>query len=399
MDESRNDEALRPTRTTWAVALVVALAGYLVWQFVPNSPALLDADTSPRSVAQRDDLTTEEKRVTQLFQTASPSVVYVRNRTVVSVPRDVGGTVRRDPTVLQEGTGSGFIWTGAGFIVTNYHVIHVQKELEASRQLEVTLSNHESFAAQVVGQELEKDIAVLKIEAPQNVLPPIAVGSSSDLLVGQSVYAIGNPFSLDQTLTHGIISGLDRDMPAKYFEAQRGQHWITGVIQTDAAINPGNSGGPLLDSAGRLIGMNTAIKGETGENTGVGFAVPVDTINRIVTDILRYGQARRPGLGVTVKLFPEGVAIHDVFTEGGAARAGLKKGTFKTVGYTRQGEPIEALVTADLILGVNGKTVRSTEDLFRELDRHQVGEKMDLLIQRAGEKLHVEVELSYLPPQ
>jgi S1-C subfamily serine protease len=399
MDEPHNDEALRPTRTTWAVALVVALAGYLVWQFVPNSRALLDPDTAPRSVAQRGDLTADEKRVTQLFQTASPSVVYVRNRTVVKVPRDAQGGIRLDPTVVQEGTGSGFIWDSAGFVVTNYHVIHVPDGLEASRQLEVTLSNHESFAAQVVGQELEKDIAVLKIDAPQNVLPPIALGSSSDLLVGQSVYAISNPFSLDLTLTHGIISGLDRDMPAKYNDPLRGQHWITGVIQTDAAINPGNSGGPLLDSAGRLIGMNTAIKCETGENTGVGFAVPVDTINRIVTDILRYGQARRPGLGVTVQLFPEGVAIHDVFPEGGAARAGLKSGEFKTVGVTRQGKALEAIVTADLILGVNGKTVHNPEDLFRELDRHQVGEKMDLVIRRGSETLHVEVELAYLPPQ
>src|SRR5262249_40478519 len=199
MDEPRNDEALRPTRTTWAVALVVALAGYLVWQFVPNSRALLDPDATPRSVVARGELTPEEKRVTQLFQTASPSVVYVRNRTVVTIPPGTLGGMRRDPTVLQEGTGSGFIWDSAGFIVTNYHVIHVPRELESSRQLEVTLSNHESFAAQVVGQEIEKDIAVLKIDAPQNVLPPIAVGSSSDLLVGQSVYAIGNPFSLDQT--------------------------------------------------------------------------------------------------------------------------------------------------------------------------------------------------------
>jgi S1-C subfamily serine protease len=399
MDEPRNDEALRPTRTTWAVALVVALAGYLVWQFVPNSRATLDPDAQPRSVVARGDLTPQERVVTQLFQTASPSVVYIRNRTVVPLPHETDGVRRLDPTVVQEGTGSGFIWDSAGFVVTNYHVIHVDETLEASRQLEVTLSNHESFPAQVVGTEREKDIAVLKIEAPQNVLPPIAVGSSSDLLVGQSVYAIGNPFSLDLTLTHGIISGLDRDMPSSYKDPYRGQHWITGVIQTDAAINPGNSGGPLLDSAGRLIGMNTAIKGETGENTGVGFAVPVDTINRIVTDILRYGQARRPGLGIKVKPFPEGVVIYEVMKDGGAARAGLVSGVFKEIGRTRGGDRVEEVVTADVIVGVNSKPVRTTEDLFRELDRHQAGEKVQLTLQRGKESLHVDVELSYLPPQ
>jgi S1-C subfamily serine protease len=399
MDDRLLSEEPRPTRTTWIVALTIALAGYLVWQFVPTSSALLDPDAQPRSVTPRGELTPQEKQVTQLFQSVSPSVVYIRNRVESAADVDARGR-RRDPTVVREGTGSGFVWDSAGHIVTNYHVIHVDPRLEALRHLEVALAGSDPksglFDAQVVGFEVEKDIAVLKIAAPQSVLPPIALGSSADLLVGQSVYAIGNPFGLDQTLTHGLISGLERDMPAMYYESGRGQHWITGVIQTDAAINPGNSGGALLDSAGRLIGMNTAIHSDTGENTGIGFAIPVDMINRIVTDILRYGQARRPGLGVKVLTANNvrGVIIDEVQPGSASERAGLKSAV-----YERAGDRKSRIVTADVIVGVNGKKVEGPDDLFLELDRHQAGDKVKLDIVRDSERLKVEVELQYLPSQ
>ena len=404
MDDRLLAEEPRPTRTTWIVALTIALAGYLVWQFVPTSAALLDPDAQPRSVTPRGELTPQERQVTQMFQTVSPSVVYIRNRVESAKNVDARGR-RRDPTIVQEGTGSGFVWDGAGHIVTNYHVIHVQQDLEPMRHLEVALAGSDPkgglYDAQVVGFEVEKDIAVLKIAAPQSLLPPIALGSSADLLVGQSVYAIGNPFGLDQTLTHGLISGLERDMPAMYYESGRGQHWITGVIQTDAAINPGNSGGALLDSAGRLIGMNTAIHSDTGENTGIGFAIPVDMINRIVTDILRYGQARRPGIGAKVLTAPNesGVAVAEVIRGGGAEKAGLKNGDLR-MGRDRLGQTIILEpFTADVIVGANGKRVRNTEDLFRELDRHQAGEKVKLEVLRGSERLNVEVELQYLQSQ
>jgi S1-C subfamily serine protease len=399
MDDRLLTDEPRPTRTTWIVAVTIALAGYLVWQFVPTSAALLDPDTQPRAVTPRGELTLQEKQVTQLFQSVSPSVVYIRNRVESTADGD-GGFLRLDPTVIQEGTGSGFVWDSEGHLVTNYHVIHVPHELERMRRLEVTLAGSDPksppYEAQIVGFEVEKDIAVLKISAPQSVLSPIPLGRSSDLLVGQSVYAIGNPFGLDQTLTHGLISGLDRDMPAKYFDVTRGQHWITGVIQTDAAINPGNSGGALLDSAGRLIGMNTAIHSDTGENTGIGFAIPVDMINRIVTDILRYGQARRPGLGV--KVMPagakRGVIISEVQAGSAAERAGLKSAVFQ-----KRGGQITGIVSADVIVGVNGRKVEGTEDLFLELDRHQAGDKVKLEVARGTERLNVEVELQNLQSQ
>jgi S1-C subfamily serine protease len=399
MDDRLLTDEPRPTRTTWIVAVTIALAGYLVWQFVPTSAALLDPDAKPRSVTPRGDLTPQEKQVTQLFQNVSPSVVCIRNRVESAPDVDARGR-RRDPTLFQEGTGSGFVWDSEGHVVTNYHVIHVPPELERLRHLEVALAGSDPksgpYEAQIVGFEVEKDIAVVKISAPQSVLPPIPLGSSADLLVGQSVYAIGNPFGLDQTLTHGLISGLDRDMPARYFETGRGQHWITGVIQTDAAINPGNSGGALLDSAGRLIGMNTAIHSDTGENTGIGFAIPVDMINRIVTDILRYGQARRPGLGVRVRNVPgiRGVVVDEVQPGSASERAGLKSAV-----YEHRGNQITGILSADVIVGVNGKKIERTEDLFLELDRHQAGDKVKLEIQRGNERMNVEAELQYLQSQ
>jgi S1-C subfamily serine protease len=284
--------------------------------------------------------------------------------------------------MIREGTGSGFIWDSDGHVVTNYHVIHGGTELQV-------ILGDQTWKAQVVGYEVEKDIAVLKIAAPKESLVPVAIGASGDLKVGQNVFAIGNPFGLDHTLTTGIISGLGREMMARYEEEGRGQRPITDLIQTDAAINPGNSGGPLLDSGGRLIGMNTAIVSESGSYSGVGFAIPVDTINRTVTEILRFGKASRPGLGINPlndsasrQLRVDGVVVYRVQPNTAAARAGLRSLVESAEGYA-----------FDAIVAINGAPIHNQNDLFRELGHHQVGDRVKLKVLRDGQQVDIDVEL------
>ncbi|HEX6984193.1 MAG TPA: trypsin-like peptidase domain-containing protein, partial [Planctomycetaceae bacterium] len=248
--------------------------------------------------------------------------------------------------------------------------------------------------ARYVGGEPDKDIAVLKIDAPEGDLPPILVGSSSDLLVGQKVFAIGNPFGLDQTLTTGVISGLGREIEARSGAA------ISNVIQTDAAINPGNSGGPLLDSAGRLIGMNTAIYSPSGAYAGVGFAIPVDDINRMVPQIIRTGRVEQVGLGVRIvsddlveqfvergELPRRGVLVFDVVPGGAAAEAGLRP-----TRETRQG-----IDWGDLIVAIDGEPVETSKDLFRILGERSAGDQVTLTVVRDGETVRVDVMLRVLP--
>ena len=376
-------EAESRRATSWRAAVVVALAGIAIWKFTGNDGGILDPDAKPREVAPRGDLEAGEQATIALFEKASPSVVFIRN---VAIEHGQGGLI---PTETREGTGSGFLWDDRGHVVTNYHVIHDSSELE------VTLANHEIYRALIVGYEVEKDIAVLAIEAPKDRLKPLAVGSSSDLRVGQSVYAIGNPFGLDQTLTAGIISGLGREMPAKFEEEGRGQRLLTDLIQTQAPINPGNSGGPLLDSAGRLIGMNTAIVSPSGASAGIGFAMPVDTINRVVTELVRFGQASRPSLGVRIlsdfvsaAYGVRGVVVTGVVPGSGAARAGLHGET--TVRYNRPSP------NCDVIVAVDGAPVRNSNDLFRALSHREVGDKVELGVVRKGETLTLGVELQDL---
>ncbi|MBI4422408.1 MAG: trypsin-like peptidase domain-containing protein, partial [Elusimicrobia bacterium] len=263
---------MRRTSPLWLSLLVVA------------APALAARRTPPppRPVAPRGDLSASERATMELFQRSNASVAYI---TSMVVRRDVFSL---NILEIPRGAGSGFIWDDQGHVVTNFHVI------EGASSAEVTLADHSKWSAKLVGVAPEKDLAVLRIEAPAARLRPIPIGSSRDLQVGQSVYAIGNPFGLDQTLTTGVISALGREIHSA------SGHPIQGVIQTDAAINPGNSGGPLLDSSGRLIGVNTAIASPSGAFAGVGFAVPVDTVNRFVPQLIAFGKITRPGLGVTI---------------------------------------------------------------------------------------------------
>jgi S1-C subfamily serine protease len=279
---------------------------------------------------------------------------------------------------IPQGTGSGFVWDKTGRIVTNYHVIS-----DANR-IQVTMADSSVWKAVLVGAAPDKDLAVIQISAPADMLKPINIGESSKLLVGQKVFAIGNPFGLDHTMTSGIISALGREIKAITGRL------IKGVIQTDAAINPGNSGGPLLDSAGRLIGINTAIYSPSGAYAGIGFAVPVDEINRVIPQLIKNGRMIRPGIGVsladeraTKMMGISGALILGVVKGSAADKAGLHP--------TRQFE--NDLVLGDIITAVNGKKVTSPDDLASELENYKVGDEVTLTIERNDRTIKVTLRL------
>jgi S1-C subfamily serine protease len=337
-----------------------------------NRP-LHDPNSVPRAVVPRADLAAEEQATIALFRLTSPSVVYI---TTVALRRDI---FNLNLFEIPQGSGSGFIWDEDGHIITNYHVIQ-----DASKA-KVTLADQSVWDAKLVGISPSKDLAVLAIEAPRHLLKPLAVGTSHDLLVGQNVFAIGNPFGLDQTLTTGIISALGREI-----KAENGRT-ITGVIQTDAAINPGNSGGPLLDSAGRLIGVNTAIYSPSGSSAGIGFAVPVDTVNRVVPQLIRYGRVVRPGLGIRIaddatarRLHLPGVLIMQNEAGGAAEAAGLQGTRWDDRG---------GLILGDIIVGLDSTPVRTSDDLLNALETHQVGDTVQLDIIRDKQRKRLSITL------
>jgi S1-C subfamily serine protease len=317
----------------------------------------------PRAVTARGDLAQDELNTIDIFRANSPSVVYI---TSIALRR---GLFSLNAVEIPQGTGSGFVWDTKGSIVTNYHVIS-----DANR-IQVTMADHSTWRAHLVGAAPDKDLAVLKINAPSNVLKPIAVGKSDDLLVGQKVFAIGNPFGLDQTITTGIISALGREIKSITGRI------IQGMVQTDAAINPGNSGGPLLDSAGRLIGVNTAIFSPSGAYAGIGFAVPVNTVNKTVPQIIQYGHVIKPGIGATLaderlagRLGIEGILILSIERNSPAEKAGLKPTT------QNRGE----VILGDIITAVNHTKVSSYDQLRTELERFGVGADITLTIIREG---------------
>jgi S1-C subfamily serine protease len=351
------------------------ILGLLIWASPHLQPSQVREKTLPsRPVATRGPLLPEEQRAIAIFEEARASVVYIT--TLVS---------RTDFFTLKvfeipQGTGSGFIWDDAGHIVTNFHVI------SEAENVQVTLADRSVFKADLVGTAPDKDLAVLRIRAPKEKLPPIRLGMSSDLKVGQSVYAIGNPFGLDQTLTTGIISALGREIESLT------RRPIQGVIQTDAAINPGNSGGPLLDSAGRLIGVNTAIYSPSGAYAGVGFAVPIDTVNRIVPQLIAFGKVIQPGLGVQVVEdsiarqvgIAEGVLILDVDPRGAAASSGMMP-----TRYDRD----RNVVLGDIIVSIDGQSIKTSNDLYKTLERYNVGDEIRVEVMRAGRKRTLTVRL------
>jgi S1-C subfamily serine protease len=331
-------------------------------------------DARPRPVTPRGELTASERQNIRIFQKASPSVAYIT--TLVDKEDFFSFDVRR----ARQGTGSGFVWDELGHIVTNYHVI------QGADAAQVTLFDQSTYDARLVGGSAEKDLAVLRIGAPSSKLKPFPVGTSFDLAVGQEVYAIGNPFGLDQTLTNGIISALGREIESP------DNLPIRDVIQTDAAINPGNSGGPLLDSSGRLIGVNAAIVSSSGSSAGVGFAIPVDTVNWVVPELISKGRIIRPGLGITAasdsvsqRLGVEGVAILRTTRGGPAEQAGLKP--------TKKDRNGRA-VLGDVIVAIGGEKVTSTRDLYIALEKHRVGETVKVTLLRDKRRVDVSVRLA-----
>jgi S1-C subfamily serine protease len=372
----RRLEHVRHRRSLFAALGASALLfGCLGWRL--EHALGLASIAPPRPALQRSDLDAEERTNIDLFRQSSPAVVHVTN---LSLRRDARTL---DSLAIPQGAGTGFVWDEAGHVVTNFHVI------QGSDAVSVALAQStEPLRARVIGSSAQHDLAVLELEdPPRELLAPLAIGSSSDLLVGQKVWAIGNPFGLDQTLTTGVISGLGREIRSPT------GHRIQDVIQTDAAINPGNSGGPLLDSSGRVIGINTAIVSPSGAYAGIGFAVPVDIVKRVVPELIRRGRVSRPGLGVVMlpegynrRYRFEGVGIESVQPDGPAARAGLRDAQFYNDGS----------IAMDVITAIDGQPVRSRYDLMDVLDGRAVGDEIEVTVRRGRREQSVRMQLAAL---
>ncbi len=328
---------------------------------------LLVSDIPPLSADAR---TEDEKNTIAVFRAAARSTVFVTEKRLAV---DYFGQTME----VAAGSGSGFVWDQEGHVVTNYHVV------KDARSLTVTLQDHRSFDATVVGVEPRKDIAVLRIKAPKQDLFPIQVPAekSRRLEVGQKAIAIGNPFGLDQTLTTGVISALGREVQGI------GGVSIRDMVQTDAAINPGNSGGPLIDSTGRLIGMNTMIYSRSGSSAGIGFAVPVASIARVVPQIIRTGHAEQVDPALEQRANIKGAIVIRVISGSPADKAGLRGVTQDFTGIT----------LGDVIVGIGAERIESYDDLYNTLDRHRAGETVDVTILRAGKTMKVPIELVTLP--
>ncbi|WP_333841947.1 S1C family serine protease [Pelomicrobium sp.] len=358
--------------------VVVAALALIAWQFWPwIESTFLRTNAAPRVVTPRGDLAEDEKATIELFQRTKDSVVFISTR------ERVMDLWTRNIFTIPRGTGSGFIWDERGHVVTNYHVI------AGASEARVQLSDGRGYGAALVGASPAHDLAVLRIGVSVNRPPPVLIGTSHDLKVGQKVFAIGNPFGLDWTLTTGIVSALDRSLPAG-----DGESLIEHLIQTDAAINPGNSGGPLLDSAGRLIGVNTAIYSPSGAYAGVGFAVPVDTVNRVVPQLIAHGKYVRPALGIQVdeglnrvmteRLGVEGVLVLRVTPGSSAEAAGLRAARV---------QPDGRFVPGDIITGINDQPVDSVAKLLSRLEDFRVGDTVKLNLLRDGHPVDVQVTL------
>ncbi|RUM43658.1 MAG: 2-alkenal reductase [Hydrogenimonas sp.] len=349
----------------------------IFWQSLPLIENFIIAQQAqPRPITPRGSLAEDEKTTIELFERTKDSVVYIATSKAVIDPWT------RNIYTIPRGTGSGFVWDEFGHIVTNYHVI------EGASEARVQLSDGRDYRAVLIGASPSHDLAVLRINVPIKRPHPVMIGTSHDLKVGQKAFAIGNPFGLDWTLTTGIISALDRSM------TEENGAVIRHLIQTDAAINPGNSGGPLLDSAGRLIGVNTAIYSPSGAYAGIGFAIPVDTVNRIVPQLIAYGQYLEPSLGIETderinhlaqtQLGFDGVMVLRTVPGSFAEKAGIRGITVYPDGSFDLG---------DIILSINGQPVHSVKDITDILDNYKVGDRVTVEIARHGKVIKKELIL------
>jgi S1-C subfamily serine protease len=361
-----------------AVGLVVGAVVLFVW--LRSGTRGVNPDARPRAITARGALTESEQTNIRIYEENSVSVVHI---TTLVQQADFGRTT------VPSGTGSGFIWDDEGHVVTNYHVI---QNANAAR---VTTYDKTTYPAYYVGGIPEKDLAVLYIDAPKSKLRPVVIGTSADLKVGQFAYAIGNPYGLDLTMTRGIVSALGREIES----AVEGRV-IKNVIQTDAAINPGNSGGPLLDSAGRLIGVNTAIYSKTGSSAGIGFAIPVDEVNRVVPRIISKGNQEkpqrekrtRPGLGIQVasdelarkSAVKSGVAIARVLPGTAAEKAGL---------VAARVDEDKNVIIGDVIVAIDKQEITKVDDLMAALKKYKIGDEVNVVILRDGQRITKKVTL------
>ena len=360
------------------IVAILALASWWwlrPWEIFNDSGDAPRVEAPPRPVVARGSLAEDEQNNIAVFKAASPSVVHI---TTLETARSFFSL---DVMQIPKGTGTGFMWDEHGNVVTNFHVI------QGANAANITLADQTTWKATLVGAFPDRDLAVLRIDAPREKIKAILLGESRGLQVGQKVYAIGNPFGLDQTLTTGIISALNREIESVT------QRTIRGVIQTDAAINPGNSGGPLLDSAGRLIGVNAAIYSPSGASAGIGFAIPVDEVNRIVPRLIRDGKFIRPTIGIQgapesfqqALDLPKGVAVVGVLPESPASKAGIRP-------FARAADG--SLVSGDVIVALNGKSIASFDEMLNALEQYLAGDTVPLSLIRNTKRLEQQVRLA-----
>jgi len=331
-------------------------------------PSVL-TNNEPEYSAFAKALNNTEEAIIGLFDATTPSVCFI---TTSNVRRDYW---TRNVQEIPRGTGSGFVWDDEGHIVTNYHV------LKGADKAQVTLADQTTWEASLVGVAPEKDLAVLKIDAPKKVLKPIKTGNSNQLRVGQFVMAIGNPFGLDQTLTTGVISALDREI-----QSQTGAP-IRGAIQTDAAINPGNSGGPLINSSGKLIGVNTSIYSPSGASAGIGFSIPASIVNWVIPELIQFGKIKRPSLGLELASSFKGVngaVVYHVYEGSHAEKVGIRPTMVDRYGRVYLG---------DVIVGVNDVEIKSNNDLQLALENYKAGDSVKLTVIRSNEEKEFNIQL------